>query len=57
MGARIEEIAKMPARVRKHIRIGHAEAIEPQRARLAGQRGLQIGVSELDGCIQKSRST
>jgi hypothetical protein len=47
----------MPSRVRDRIRIGNAHAIESERTRFAGQRILQIGRGELDGCVQKSRST
>jgi hypothetical protein len=57
MLAGVEEVAEMPGRIRKDIRIGDANAIETQRARVAVERGLQIGGREFDGCVQKSRST
>jgi hypothetical protein len=33
----------MLGRIRNRTRIGNADAIESQRARFAGERGLQIG--------------
>ena len=52
-----EESVEMLCRIRDRIGIGNAHAIESERVRLAGERGLQIGGREFDGCVQKSRST
>jgi len=57
MRAGVEEVAEMPACIRQYGRIGNADAIETQRARLLPERGPEIGGSELDGRVQKSRST
>ncbi len=57
MRAGVEESAKMFRRVRDRIRSGNADAIETERARLVGQRGLQIYGRKLDRRLQKSRST
>ena len=57
MRAGVEEVAEMPACICEYSRIGNADAIETQRARFVCERGPQIGGSELDGGVQKSRST
>jgi hypothetical protein len=57
MRAGIEEFAKMFSGVADSLGIGHADAIETERLRFAGERGLQIGTGEFDGLVQKSRST
>ena len=57
MRAGVEEIVEMFSGLRQHIRTGDTDAIESQRARFAGERGLQNRGGELDGCVQKSRST
>jgi hypothetical protein len=57
MRAGIQESAQMPTGVRYGIGIGDAHAIETQRARFAGERGLQLSALEIDRRVQKSRST
>ena len=57
MRAGTEKFAEMPAGIRYRIRIGHADAVEAERARLIDQLFLEVGGSELGGRVQKSRST
>jgi hypothetical protein len=57
MRAGVDESAQVPTNADNCIGIGDAYAIETQRARFAGQRGFQLLAGELDGCVQKSRST
>jgi hypothetical protein len=57
MRAGVEEAAEMLRGIRDRTRIGDADAIETERARLMDKRGLQIGGRKLEGCVQKSRST
>jgi hypothetical protein len=47
----------MHGRIGDRSRIGHADAIKTQRARFADQLLFEINGSELDWCVQKSRST
>jgi hypothetical protein len=57
MGALVEKDAEMPRDIGDRIGIGDANGIEAKRARFVGERCLQIGRRELDGRVQKSRST
>ena len=57
MAACFEELAEVQARLRDRTWIGHADAIEAERAGLVRERGLEIGGGEFGGFIQKSRST
>ena len=57
MRAGIEEFAKIFAGIADRVGIGHTDAVEAERLRLAHERGLQIGGGEFDGLVQKSRST
>jgi hypothetical protein len=56
MGAVVEEFAEMLCGLSNRIGLGHADAVEAERARLVRERGLQIGGREFCG-VQKSRST
>jgi hypothetical protein len=53
----VEESAQVSTSVDDSIGIGDAYAVETQRACFAGERGLQLMAAELDGGVQKSRST
>ena len=57
MRAGIEEFAEIFSGVADRVGIGHADAIEAERLRLARERGLQIGGGEFGALVQKSRST
>jgi hypothetical protein len=57
MRAEFEKSMKKPARVLDAVRPANPEAIEAERARLACQRGFQVGGGEVDNGVQKSRST
>ncbi|MDB5638674.1 MAG: hypothetical protein JWP51_3582 [Bradyrhizobium sp.] len=57
MLAGIEEFVEMFSCIHNYSRVGDASTIEAERAGLAAKRGLQVGGRELEGCVQKSRST
>ncbi|OIQ66929.1 hypothetical protein GALL_514970 [mine drainage metagenome] len=57
MRAGIEKFAEMPSRIRNRLRIGHADAVEAERARLVGEFLLEIGGRKSGRRVQKSRST
>ena len=57
MGAGFEEFAEMFSGLRDRLRIGHADAIEAERAGFVRERALRPSAPERLRLIQKSRST
>ncbi|WP_216848825.1 hypothetical protein, partial [Klebsiella pneumoniae] len=57
MAVGAEKLEEIFSGLAGRVRIGDADGIEAERARLALQRRLEIGRREPDRRVQKSRST